>query len=920
MEKLKKGLGLLAVAVFAGSLFADKIVSFYFDLIWFGSLNYESVFWTVIGAQYMIGGATAILIFLATYLPLNRILSRTSHLPILLSDEIRRDVPLLDFLSSNLRPLFLFGPLLLGIMSGLAFGLQWEKVLLFLNAAPFGESDPIFSKDYSFYLFSYPVALLIKSMLWEILIIVSMGAGLVFFFKRFLFIDANGIVLLPNARRTLSILSGLLFLTLAWDFYLQRYALALHGNGVVDGISYSDFNGKLPLLNILSVISALAGCVCFYNAFRFGFRKVIYSALGVGTIYFAGNFYPTLLQKFVVTPNELIKEAPFIEHTIAGTLKGYGLDKTQVNELAGENSLNAESILRNSATVENIRLWDQEPLLDTLGQIQEIRTYYQFNSIDNDRYSIDGNYRQTLLSPRELLTPSLPNRTWVNEHLTFTHGYGVYLSPVNEVTPEGLPYLFIKDIPPRSEVDLKVERPEIYFGELSSDHVFVNTDTKEFDYPKGATNVYKNYEGKGGFPINSFWRKILLAYRFKTAKIFFSNDIRNDSRTLMYRNIKERVEKVAPFLTLDNDPYLVISKGRLIWLFDAYTISDKFPYSHMLGFLGRTGNYIRNSVKISIDAYDGSIDFYISDPKDPVILTYQKVFPGLFKSLNEMDEDLRRHIRYPSDLFAIQTFIFATYHMKQPQIFYNKEDQWEIPEIDGKMMEPYYTIMKLPQEEGEEYILMLPFTPRGKSNLSAWIVARSDGEHYGKLEAYTFPKRKLIYGPNQIVARINQDAEISRQISLWDQRGSSVIQGTLLVIPIEESLIYIRPLYLKADAGKIPELKRVIVSYEDTIAMEPTLDQAFRKIFPGLSNDAPSPKNDRVQAIAKEPTLSAGEKIVLNREEYESIRTVLEEVLSSQEALEKALTSNRKKLERLGENLKLGRTGASPEAHPEATE
>jgi uncharacterized protein len=910
MEKFKKGLGLLALVLFVGSLFADKIVTFYIDWIWFDSLQYESVFWTVIGSQYVIGGAAAILIFTATYFPLNRILSRTSHLPILLSDEIRRDVPLLEFLSSNLRPLFLFGPLALSLMSGLAFGLQWEKVLLFLNAVPFGESDPIFQKDYSFYLFAYPVALLAKSMLWEILIIVSIGAGLVFFFKRFLFIDTKGIVLLPNARRTLSILSGLLFLVLAWDFYLQRYGLMMRSNGVVDGITYADFHGKLPLLNILSVVSTIAGIICFYNAFRFGIRKVILSGLGVGIIYGVGNFYPTLLQKFVVTPNELIKEAPFIEHTIAGTLKGFGLDKTEVNELSGENALTAASILKNSATIGNIRLWDQEPLLDTLGQIQEIRTYYQFNSIDNDRYSIDGNYRQTLLSPRELMTPNLPNRTWVNEHLTFTHGYGVSLSPVNEVTPEGLPFLFIKDIPPRSEVDLKVDRPEIYFGELSSDQVFVNTDTKEFDYPQGTTNVYKNYEGKGGFPIDSFWRKVLLAYRFKTTKILFSNDIRNDSRTLMYRNITDRVEKVAPFLKLDNDPYLVISKGRLIWLYDAYTVSDKFPYSHMLGTFG---NYIRNSVKISIDAYNGSIEFFISDPKDPIIQTYQKIFPTLFKNLNEMDEDLRKHIRYPIDLFSIQTFIFSTFHMKEPQIFYNKEDQWEIPEIDGKMMQPYYTIMRLPEEEGEEYILMLPFTPRGKSNLSAWIVARSDNEHYGKLEAYTFPKRKLVYGPSQIVARINQDAEISRQISLWDQRGSSVIQGTLLVIPIEESLIYVRPLYLKADAGKIPELKRVIVSYEDTIAMEPTLDQAFRKIFPELAKETSDSQASQSTSIAERSALTVGEKIVLNREEYEKIRSVLEEVLSSQIALEKVISTNRTKLEQLGASINLGRTTESKE-------
>jgi uncharacterized membrane protein (UPF0182 family) len=390
----------------------------------------------------------------------------------------------------------------------------------------------------------------------------------------------------------------------------------------------------------------------------------------------------------------------------------------------------------------------------------------------------------------------LPNRTWINEHLTFTHGYGVSLSPVNQVTPEGLPVLFIKDIPPQSEVDLKVERPEIYFGELSNDHVFVNTDTKEFDYPQGEKNVYKNYEGEGGFPVGSFVRKAILAARFKSLEILFSDDIHGESRVLMYRRIQDRVRMVAPFLELDRDPYLVVSEGRLLWMYDAYTVSDQFPYSKRIKLGSNDLNYIRNSVKIVIDAYEGSMKFYIADSEDPIILTYRKIFPDLFKDMNEMPEDLRKHIRYPEDLFSIQTWLYSVYHMKTAQVFYNKEDQWEVPIVDEEPMQPYYTIMKLPGKEKEEYILMLPFTPQGKSNLSAWMVARSDGEDYGKLIVYTFPKQKLVYGPNQIVARINQEAEVSRQISLWDQKGSRVMQGTLLVIPIEESLIYVRPLYL----------------------------------------------------------------------------------------------------------------------------
>ncbi|MEC8957050.1 MAG: UPF0182 family protein, partial [Nitrospinota bacterium] len=717
------------------------------------------------------------------------------------------------------------------------------------------------------------------------------------FFKRFVYISPTGVVLLPEARRTLSGLAGCFFLLFACEFYFQRYELLTKGNTLIAGIGFSDDYGSIPVLYVLIFVSLVGAAFSFLGLVKPGMKKIVLSGVTLALMFFLGNIYPKILQKFVVDPNELIKEAPYIERTIAGTLSGYGLSEAKTHGLSGSESLSAESIRKNDATIENIRLWDQEPLLDTLGQIQEIRTYYQFQSVDNDRYRINGKYRQTLLSPRELLSSNLPNRTWINEHLTFTHGYGASLSPVNQVTPEGLPVLFIKDIPPQSNVDLKVTQPEIYFGELANDHVFVNTGTKEFDYPEGEKNVYKNYEGKGGFAVGSFLKKIVLAARFKTLKILFSDDIESESRVLMYRNITERIQKAAPFLRLDNDPYLTISKGRLIWLYDAYTVSNRYPYSQQIP---RFGNYVRNSVKISIDAYDGSMNFYISDLSDPIIKTYQNIFPVLFQDLSEMPKDLKDHIRYPSDLFAIQTFIYATYHMKRPQVFYNKEDQWEIPEIDSRVMQPYYTIMKLPGEVQEEYILMVPFTPRGKSNLSAWMVARSDGENYGKLDVYTFPKQKLVYGPSQIVARINQDAEISRQISLWDQRGSSVIQGTLLVIPIEESLVYVRPLYLKADAGKIPELKRVIVGYEDNIAMERTLEGALQKIFPELSDIS-----DNIPSGSKNAESKTKEKrnLTLSKTDYEKIHRFYKNVLESQNKLDQSFNDYKKELKALGEVL-----------------
>lgn len=888
MDNAKKWLFVLTGVVIVGALFADKILGFYIDWLWFESLGFQSVLWTTVGSQLGLGLLVGILFFAITYLFIRNTFNKTSHLPILISDQMKKELPFLDLMAVNLKPLVFLGPLVIAIMTGLVMSQKWDVLLMFFNAVSFDGADPVFGKDYSFYLFILPFWVLFKSVLWEALVVTSIGVGLIYFSKRFVYLGPSGVVVLPEARRTLCLLAGFLFLLLAVDFYFKRFGLLTQENGVVTGIGFSDQYGRLPLLNIMSLAAVLGAVVSFLSIFSASFKKIVWTAGGLAILFFGGNVYPTVLQKFIVAPNELIKETPYIKHSIAGSLAGFGLDQTEVNALKGSTSLTAETIEANAVTIENVRLWDPEPLLDTLGQIQEIRTYYQFESVDNDRYLIDGVYRQTLLSPRELRSDNLPNRTWINERLTFTHGYGISLSPVNHATPEGLPVLFIKDIPPQSQVDLAVTRPEIYFGELSNDHVFVNTGTKEFDYPKGEKNVYKNYEGKGGFAVRSLIRKALLAIRFKTLKVLFSEDIENESRVLMYRNISDRVEKVAPFLKLDKDPYLVISDGGLFWMYDAYTVSDRFPYSQTIPDVG---NYVRNSVKIVIDAYEGSMNFYISDPKDPIILTYQRIFPSLFKDLEEMPEDLRKHIRYPSDLFAIQTFIYATYHMKSPQVFYNKEDQWEIPKIDGKVMRPYYTIMKLPSKEREEYILMLPFTPQGKSNLSAWMVARSDGDNFGKLVVYTFPKQKLVYGPSQIVARINQDAEISRQISLWDQRGSSVIQGTLLVIPVEEALLYVRPLYLKADSGKIPELKRVIVGYEDNIAMEPTLDQALQKIFGGLMGREPRQRKEFSEGRTSDES------------DYMKIKKIFDRVMQSQQELDRTLTHHKKDLQSLSEVL-----------------
>ena len=516
MEALKKWLFILAAVIFVGSIFADKILSFYIDWLWFEGHGLASVLWTVLISQFGMGFTVGILFFAATYGFLIRVYKKTSHLPILLSDQVRREVPLLDIMAGNLKLLIVAVPLVLSVMTGLVMAQQWETILKYLNASSFNQLDPIFGKDVAFYIFTLPFWLMVKSLIWEVMIVITLGVGLIYFFKRFVYVAPTGVVLLPEARRTLSGLAGCFFLLFASEFYIQRYELLTKGNELISGIGFSDDYGSIPILYALVFVSLVGALFSFSGIVRPGMKKILLSVVALALVYFVGNIYPKVLQKFVVAPNELIKEAPYIERTIAGTLNAYGLSETKVHALSGSESLTAESVRKNDATIENIRLWDQEPLLDTLGQIQEIRTYYQFQSVDNDRYRINGKYRQTLLSPRELLSSNLPNRTWINEHLTFTHGYGVSLSPVNQVTPEGLPVLFIKDIPPQSNMDLEVKQPEIYFGELANDHVFVNTGTKEFDYPEGEKNVYKNYAGKGGFPVGSFLKKVVLAARFKT--------------------------------------------------------------------------------------------------------------------------------------------------------------------------------------------------------------------------------------------------------------------------------------------------------------------------------------------------------------------------------------------------------------------
>ncbi|MEK7221931.1 MAG: UPF0182 family protein, partial [Nitrospirota bacterium] len=555
----------------------------------------------------------------------------------------------------------------------------------------------------------------------------------------------------------------------AWGYRLDAYDLLYSRRGVVFGAVYADVHAALPILQGLVVLCALTALAVLVFALRGTWRPALLLGgltFAVGTL--GLSLYPEFVHRFQVVPNESVMERPYIEQNITFTRLAYGLTDIQEEVFPAEQELTAADLARNELTIKNVRLWDHRPLLSTYRQLQQIRTYYDFVDVDNDRYVINGEYRQVMLSPRELSYKNLTSRIWINEHFTYTHGYGVAMGPVNRISPEGLPEFFLQDIPPVSAIDLTVTRPEIYYGEIPNDYVFVRTKAEEFDYPSGEKNVPATYRGRGGVTDLAFPRKVIFATYFGSLKILLSNDITPESRILYHRHIRDRVAKIAPYLTLDQDPYLVITKeGRLVWLMDGYTTSDRMPYAQPFG---RLGNYIRNSVKAAVDAYDGSIEFYVSDAKDPLIQAYQRIFPGVLKPLSQMPDDLKAHMRYPQDLFTIQSHVFATYHMQEPQIFYNKEDLWNIPKKQDKDMEPYYTIMKLPktgthkEARKEEFVLLVPFTPAKRDNMAAWLAARSDAPNYGKLIVYLFPKQKLVYGPRQVDARIDQDSAISQQL------------------------------------------------------------------------------------------------------------------------------------------------------------
>lgn len=821
---------------------------FLVDLWWFREIGFQVVFLKELLARtllFLIAGGVA---FASLQLTLRIAQRGVVPDPVLI--HVGESAPPLDVSRAAHR---LRSPLaiVLGLLFGLGATASWDTVLQWMHRTPFGVTDPVFGRDVGYYVFTLPLISLVLGLLSTLAVLALISTLPVYFFRGDVVIAPRRLRIEPAAGMHLAVLLAIAFvLTALRLWFVDSAALLYSTTGPLVGASYTDLHATLPALRLSAVLALVVAVMVIVGGAReklgwYGFLAIggyfIVAIIGRGVV-------PTIMQKFVVAPTELTRERPYLASHIAATRQAWGIDQVESRDLVGEQNLTMAALKSNAPTIDNVRLWDRAPLLRTFGQLQEIRTYYDFVSVDDDRYWIDGKYRQVLLSPRELNAGSLPTRTFINEHLTFTHGMGLTMSPVNQVTTQGLPVLLVKDLPPSTTGTLKVSRPQIYFGELANDFVFTGTRQREFDFPSGEENIYTAYAGAGGVPVGNVLRRAILAMHFGSSKILLSGDITDSSRILYHRNIVDRIKTALPFLRLDRDPYLVVADdGTLKWIQDAYTETSRYPYSFQAP---DNSTYMRNSVKVIVDAYDGTISAYISAPNDPLIQTWAKVFPGVFQPLDSLRADLRAHLRYPDELFRMQATLYTTYHMDDPEEFYHREDQWQVPIVtrpDEAVPFMRHIIMRLPDEPKAEYIYMAPFTPRGKDNLAAWMVARNDGDNYGMLRVYRFPRQSLVFGPRQIENRINQDTEIAREVSLWDQRGSEVIRGDLLVIPIEEALLYVQPLYLQAEGGRIPELKRVLVAYGDQVVMRETLDQALQALFAGGGD---GPITQSVAAVA----------------------------------------------------------------------
>ncbi len=833
------GLAALVIAALAILSVADE---FLVDLLWFGTLGYESVFVTTAIAKVAIFlviwmvAAGAIFISGAVALGMSR--ERERLYVVRRADELTEiNLPeLIRSLGDRIPWKVLVGAaaLVFGGLAAIGESSAWDTYLKAVYAVPFGMADPAFGRDIGFYVFTLPLLEQLRDLFLLLLFLAVGVTGAVYWARGAVDFRETPPRISPAAITHFSVLLGLFFVQRAFGYWLDRFNLLLHTNGVVFGLRYVDQILWEPGLWLLVALSLGAAALCLLNLRERGARLPIVAAVAVFGPAILLNFVQPVIERLWVKPDELRVERPYLAHNIEMTRRAFKLDGIDVRPFGGTGTLTLASLAQDEGTVKNIRLWDPRPLIATYRQLQEIRLYYDFRDVDVDRYQIQGRYTQVMLSPRELNPALLPEsaQTWVNQHLKFTHGSGIAMSPVNAKDSEGLPIFYVKDIPPASNVGLHITQAGIYFGEEPDNYAVVKGASPEFDYPRGADNAFAYYQADSGIPVAGLARRLLFSYYFRDVNLLVTDNIISKSHILIRRNINDRIAQLAPFLTQDHDPYIVMLDGKLAWIVDCYTTSDHYPYSQR----SPDGlNYIRNSVKVVIDAYTGETTFYVADAADPIIQCWQKVFPHLFRPMSTMTPELRAHIRYPEDFFLVQADIYRTYHMIDPQVFYNREDLWGFPREnyggETVAMQPYYVIMRLPGETAPEYILMLPMVPQGRDNMISWLAARCDGADYGHIFEYAFSKDRLIYGPYQIQARINQNPEISRQLSLWNQMGSKVILGNLMVIPLQDSLLYVEPLYIRAENGQLPELDRVIASYRDRVVMGDDLDQTLTALF-----------------------------------------------------------------------------------------
>lgn len=840
--------GILILLFVAFFVLIPSISSLMMDLMWYRELQRSDVFINLKIGPLVLGAIVGIMVFAIIY---GNVLLALARMPGQAWSEIDsrlRENAAVQLVARTLRRIVYWGSALVALfftvtIAGTA-GQYWQQFLLFINAPLIGGAvDPIFKRDLSFYIFKLPVWQSVSGWLFTALMISLILSAVVYFLSRAVRFTEQTPVFAPRALTHLSVLIGLLLVMKAVQYYLGRFAMLYTDSGTFAGPSYTDVHARMPGLLLMAILALLAALFVVVGGRSRNILMPVFSLLGLLLASFITlGIYPSLVQRFSVAPNELARERQYIKNHITFTNRAYGLDSVEETAFSPSARVSEEALATAPSTVQNIRLWDYNPLLQVYSQKQDLRTYYDITNVDIDRYQLDGKMRQVMLAARELNVARLPgDKGWLNQHLIYTHGYGLVMSPVNEVDVEkGEPTFFISDIPPKStHPELKITRPEIYFGEIANDYIIVGTGLDEFNYPSGDDNVTRNYTGTSGIPLRSPAVRAMAALRFGVFNLMISDYIKPQSKLIIRRKISERVQALAPFLLYDKDPYIVVgNNGRLYWMMDAYTYSTRFPYSRSSTVEVEQGpinlNYLRNSVKVVVDAYNGSVDFYAVDMKEPYVRAWGKVFPKMFKPLKEMPAGLLEHIRVAKGYFNTASEIYRRYHMLAADTFYQQEDLWDIPSIasggsqtDSTTLEAYYLVMSLPGKTEPEFLLIRPYAPREKKNMIAWLSAANNPENYGALRVFNFPKQSLVFGPEQIQARINQDPTISSSVTLWNSSGSQVLWGNLLVIPVGTSILYVRPIYLQAQGSRIPELQRIIVADQQRVVMGKTLEEAL---------------------------------------------------------------------------------------------